>query len=475
MLRILLLTAFTLLPVTLVAQTVEDALGYLRAEDYERSFAIVSDLAADGDAEAQSVLAWHYYYGRGTETDQARAAELWQAASDAGYARASYNLAGLYLNGNGVRRDGQRSADLYEKAGDQGLADGHFQAGIAYQIGRGVGIHGPFAFVLFSKAAEAGHYRAKLRVADALVLGEVIQRATWRAKRLYRELEARRDSENLRLPPLRPRMREVVALENGEPFNSELFRQLPFSRPAPGETDSQHARRQSDLINMRIAARTEQIVAERRAALDVEREDFHTASCSPAAPPFGAIVDRQGGRYHVVRAASGAAARLEFSTHRPVAEPRSLRFLASMRQDLAEELAKTIEGPVGLLLIRPKGGDALGPGWLVNNSDVLSALQFGGWVFGGMSLTGYCPSAVLDYVDEETCRSGAEQSWTAFGKAIETGAEDLVVEYLPDSERIVWSQPLELLAPEVYELASNLVEDDKMSGTFPILRCEAGQ
>ncbi|MEL7105220.1 MAG: hypothetical protein AAGM21_04820 [Pseudomonadota bacterium] len=63
----------------------------------------------------------------------------------------------------------------------------------------------------------------------------------------------------------------------------------------------------------------------------------------------------------------------------------------------------------------------------------------------------------------------------AFAQVLGTGAEGLVMEYWVTPDRLAHSQPLQLLAPEVYAKARTLVRDADVSGAFPILQCSTPQ
>ncbi|MEL7459354.1 MAG: tetratricopeptide repeat protein [Pseudomonadota bacterium] len=447
------------------AQTREDAFAAMNAQDYDTSYAAFTALAATGDGEALSVLAWHYYGGRGTDKDLERAAALWRQSSEAGFARGTYNLALVLQRGQGVERDYARSLALYEQAGDEGLSAGYLQAGIAYQIGRGVGIDRGRAVAFFIKAAEADNPYAELRLADEFVLGEAVPQDLVRASRMYRNLNARRTDENLRMPSLRPRMREVSRLMDGEAWNSEHFRTLAFQTPRDGETIQQLTRRQSDLRQDRIAARTLQIEAERAAARSDASETG--AMCSPHAPKAGAVVQRHSpAGYHVTRAASRGAARISYAG--PII---GLTIPTLMDRDAAQALRSQSDEVLGRILLRDADGNTIGPGWPVNNERFQLSLS----VKSNERLDSKCPHRAEDGMDEGQCIAEAAASFDAFAKVLDTGAEDLVMEYWVTPDRLAHSQPLQLLAPEVYAKATTLVRTDDIWGAFAILQCSADE
>ncbi len=98
-----------------------------------------------------------YANGRGVEKDDAKAAELYRKAADAGNSRGLVALGILYANGRGVEKDDAKAAELYRKAADAGNSDGMVNLGILYVSGRGVEQDDAKAAELYRKAADAGH------------------------------------------------------------------------------------------------------------------------------------------------------------------------------------------------------------------------------------------------------------------------------------------------------------------------------
>ena len=82
-----------------------DGLRAYDAGDYADAFAVWSDLARRGDAEAEAAIAGLYLQGLGVEWSAAQAAAWYRRAAKRGLMAAQMNLGDLYATGRGVRRD----------------------------------------------------------------------------------------------------------------------------------------------------------------------------------------------------------------------------------------------------------------------------------------------------------------------------------------------------------------------------------
>lgn len=78
-------------------------------------------------AESECPLAWavckageFYEFGRGTDRDEARAAELYRKAAELGDTAGMYNLGRCYEEGIGVEKDLGRAIEWYEAASNEG-------------------------------------------------------------------------------------------------------------------------------------------------------------------------------------------------------------------------------------------------------------------------------------------------------------------------------------------------------------------
>ena len=135
------------------------------ANDEARAAQLTQAAADQGDASAQyspGVL----YDSAGVAKAEARAAQLYQAAADQGDADAQYNLGVAYTCGQGVAKDEARSAQLYQAAADQGHSDAQYNLGVAYAFGQGV-TQDEARAVQLHKAAKGGAPGGQLGVRDA--------------------------------------------------------------------------------------------------------------------------------------------------------------------------------------------------------------------------------------------------------------------------------------------------------------------
>ena len=453
------------------AQTNEEAMAALNAGDYDTSFDMFTRLAATGDASAQSTLAWHYYGGRGVEKNLEQAATLWRQSSDNGFARGTFNLALVTLRGEGVPRDGAAALALYELAGDQGLSDGYFQVGISYQIGRGVGVDPVQAFVWFTKAAEAGNRYAELRRADAFVLGHGMPEDPTRAFRIYRKLNGLRTEENLRMPSMRPRMREVQRKLDGEPWNSEYFRYQAYVPPQPWLSSQQVSRMMGDLKDLRIAARNAQIAAE-AAGTPAKPGGSSAMACHIAAPAGGAIVEsRQPRSWSLTRAGAKSGPTIRQRHSAAQTRTKGLQIPSDLTFDQAERFRSGTQPGLGRLVIQDRDQNPVGPGWAVSNQRLFLTLG----TRGNISLDDRCQHRADEFLDKATCEAEAEASLDALNDAIATDTGGLVLTYFTSPGEVALEMPLQLLSPEVYAEARRLVVDEKRGGLFPIVACPPAQ
>jgi hypothetical protein len=90
-----------MLSASALAGPLEDGLAAFQKGDYATALRIWTQLAKEGNAEAQHNLGSMYYGGKKYED----AAKWYQTAADKGIARSQRNLGGMYANGEGVLRN----------------------------------------------------------------------------------------------------------------------------------------------------------------------------------------------------------------------------------------------------------------------------------------------------------------------------------------------------------------------------------
>ena len=168
--------------------------------DYHHAYAILSPLAAHGNADAQKMLGvmydygqgvkkdpkqaldWYlkaagqgqsgaqllagnkYFQGDGTTQDYAKAAKWWQKAAAGGQVDAQFNLGLMYSRGLGVKQDDNRAAKLFRAAAEQGHAHAEYSLGVMYAFGRGVHQDYGTARKWFTRAAKQGVAQAQFNL-----------------------------------------------------------------------------------------------------------------------------------------------------------------------------------------------------------------------------------------------------------------------------------------------------------------------
>lgn len=78
------------------------AAGAYERKDFALSLSIWKPLAAQGNAEAQTLLGAMYWQGEGVARDHKEAARLYLLAAEQGYARAQNNIGFMYGFGEGI-------------------------------------------------------------------------------------------------------------------------------------------------------------------------------------------------------------------------------------------------------------------------------------------------------------------------------------------------------------------------------------
>lgn len=92
-------------------------------KDLERSFYWSSKAAEQGNMLGQSSVAYDYKVGDGVAKDPAMAFYWYSKAAEQGYATAQANLGNFYEHGEGVEKDMEKAIYWYTKAAEQGDAN----------------------------------------------------------------------------------------------------------------------------------------------------------------------------------------------------------------------------------------------------------------------------------------------------------------------------------------------------------------
>ena len=84
---------------------------------------IVKKDAQKGDASAQCLLGYYYYYGKEVTQDYKQAVFWLKKAAEQGDAEAQHNLGECYHKGEGVDKDLKQAGYWFKKAAEQGIED----------------------------------------------------------------------------------------------------------------------------------------------------------------------------------------------------------------------------------------------------------------------------------------------------------------------------------------------------------------
>lgn len=141
----------------------EEGVDAYSHEDYPTALSEFTQVAEQGDANAQYNVALMYLKGEGTGADLQQALYWFRAAAVAGQVDAQSFLGALYADGQGVPQDDRLAAYWLSTAARGGHAPSQYFLGQLYLNGRGVPRDNVQAFLWLDLAVNNGH-------ADALVL-----------------------------------------------------------------------------------------------------------------------------------------------------------------------------------------------------------------------------------------------------------------------------------------------------------------
>ena len=153
---------------------------YLRGEnipqDYKQAAQWLIKLAEQGDVQAQYMLAGCYADGNGVAYDLVKAFEYYHKAANCGHAAAQNKLGDYYCNGEIVEADEKEAVTWYTKAAEQGDAWGQFNLGDCYYLGYGISQDYTKAVYWYTKAAEQENAYGQKGVGDCYYYGNGVSR-----------------------------------------------------------------------------------------------------------------------------------------------------------------------------------------------------------------------------------------------------------------------------------------------------------
>ncbi|MGV6801163.1 MAG: SEL1-like repeat protein [bacterium] len=162
-----------LLAIALIQESsLKPAIDAWQNQDYALARQLADPLAAQGDPDAQFLLAELYDKGLGGAQDEALARSLYVKAAMAGHVHAQFMLGDLAFTGRGVAQDFSRAADWFTAAANGGHALAKTRLGLMYFDGLGVKKDLGQAAALFEDAANLGDASAQYHLGLMYLTGE---------------------------------------------------------------------------------------------------------------------------------------------------------------------------------------------------------------------------------------------------------------------------------------------------------------
>jgi TPR repeat protein len=150
------------------------------------SIAVLQARAEDGDAKAQSALAFAYLGSPGTARDVSAAAHWAQTAAEQGDANAQYLIGSLSLAGTGVSRDPKQAVSWFTRSAAAGNVKAMHNLAIAYVQGNGAPKNPAAAATWFARAASQGYVDSAFDLAVLYEQGLGVEQNPREALRWYR-------------------------------------------------------------------------------------------------------------------------------------------------------------------------------------------------------------------------------------------------------------------------------------------------
>lgn len=208
------------------------AAEYMDNRQYEKGVAIFSELAEQGNTEAQYHLGYAYCFGIGVEKNPASAFKWFSSVAEKGDERAQCYLGKLYYTGCGVDEDREKAefwlhrsaaqgneaantalkvietmqhqenaqvreglqlllleepekaSACFRQAAEQGDAEACYRLGCCYYLGEGTEQNHEEALRWFKKAADLGHAEAQYNTAVFYIEGRIVPENLQEAERL---------------------------------------------------------------------------------------------------------------------------------------------------------------------------------------------------------------------------------------------------------------------------------------------------
>lgn len=125
-------------------------------QDYTEALLWYRKAADQGDAKGQNGVGYMNAFSQGVPHDYTEALRWFKKSADQGYSKAQFNLGNMYYHGFGVSQDNGEAASWYLKAAEQGDAVAQYDLGRMYYYGYGVRLDRAEANRWYHKAADQG-------------------------------------------------------------------------------------------------------------------------------------------------------------------------------------------------------------------------------------------------------------------------------------------------------------------------------
>ena len=156
--------------------------GRIVARDPVRGEALLAELAAVGNGQAQTELGRRLLRGLDLPADAEHGRALLEAAAASGDAGAMFHLARAYLYGHGVAADPPLGLDWLRRAAESGSSGAQLELGRRHLRGLDLPVDVAQGCALLEALAEAGHDGAMLQLGLAYAEGAGLRRNPARAR-----------------------------------------------------------------------------------------------------------------------------------------------------------------------------------------------------------------------------------------------------------------------------------------------------
>jgi len=168
-------------------------LGELLPADQAEAVKWYRKAAEQGHAEAQLQLGIHY--GEEDFADQAEAVKWYRKAAEQGHAEAQFRLGICYFMGLGVEKNEAEAVTWYRKAAEQGEAAAQYMFGLCYFNGYGVSVDKTESIKWFRKAAEQGLATAQYMLGEGYAFGDGMPVSEKKALKWFRKAAEQGDAD----------------------------------------------------------------------------------------------------------------------------------------------------------------------------------------------------------------------------------------------------------------------------------------